>query len=349
MSITSRILRAGIALLALGALALQGGAAWGALWVVDNQRMIKDQLVALQFETPDSIASYIEHAGLSEQGSLYLRTSLPRVVPAYEFDRYCTRNEPGIGVLGCYTTRDSRIFLYDVTDPRLESIEPVVAAHEMLHAVWFRKSMEERAALEPLLEEAYVALSPEHPLVERLATYEAEDPASRYPELYSIIGTEIRDIPAELEAHYAQYFENRSLVVDLADRVYRVFDTLQAELEQLRNELSSRNAEIEGLRYTYEETSRVLTGDIGAFNEKASTPGAFPSKSQFEAARAELVERQERLESMRISLQTKIKEYNELLEELIVLNDEVSELNQGINVTLEAKDELTPPSDDLES
>ena len=349
MSITSRILRAGVALLALGALALQGGAAWGALWVVDNQRMIKDQLVAFQFETPESIASYIDQAGLSEQGSLYLRTSLPRVVPAYEFDRYCTRNEPGIGVLGCYTTRDSRIFLYDVTDPRLESIEPVVAAHEMLHAVWFRMSGEDRAALEPLLEEAYVGLGPEHPLVERLATYEADDPASRYPELYSIIGTEIRDIPGELEAHYAQYFENRSLVVDLADRVYRVFDTLQAELEQLSNELSSRNAEIEGLRYTYEETSRVLTGDIVAFNEKASTPGAFPSKSQFEAARAELVERQERLESMRISLQTKIKEYNELLEELIVLNDEVSELNQGINVTLEAKDELTPPSDDLES
>ncbi|MDP4633427.1 MAG: hypothetical protein NWS58_00685 [Pontimonas sp.] len=349
MSIGSRILRAGIALLALGALALQGGAAWGALWVVENQRMIKDQLVAYQFETPEKIASYIDQAGLSDQGSLYLRTSLPRVVPAYEFDRYCTRNEPGIGVLGCYTTRDSRIYLYDVTDPRLESIEPVVAAHEMLHAVWFRKTTEERDALAPLLEEAYAALGPDHPLIERMASYEADDPASRLPELYSIIGTEIREIPEALEAHYAEYFANRALVVDLADRVYRVFDTLQAELEQLSNELSSRNAEIEGLRFTYEETSRVLAGDIVAFNEKASTPGAFPSKSLFEATRAELVTRQERLESMRITLQTKITEYNERLEELNTLNDEVSELNQGINVTLEEEEELTPPSTDIES
>ncbi len=349
MSIGSRILRAGIALLALGALALQGGAAWGALWVVENQRMIKDQLVAHQFETPENISSYIDQAGLSDQGSLYLRTSLPRVVPAYEFDRYCTRNEPGIGVLGCYTTRDSRIYLYDVTDPRLESIEPVVAAHEMLHAVWFRKTTEERNALAPLLEEAYAALGPDHPLIERMASYEADNPASRLPELYSIIGTEIREIPEALEAHYAEYFANRALVVDLADRVYRVFDTLQAELEQLSNELSSRNAEIEGLRFTYEETSRVLAGDIVAFNEKASTPGAFPSKSQFEATRAELVTRQERLESMRITLQTKITEYNERLEELNTLNDEVSELNQGINVTLEEEEELTPPSTDIES
>ena len=349
MSIGSKILRAGIALLALGALALQGGAAWGALWVVENQRMIKDQLVAHQFETPENISSYIDQAGLSDQGSLYLRTSLPRVVPAYEFDRYCTRNEPGIGVLGCYTTRDSRIYLYDVTDPRLESIEPVVAAHEMLHAVWFRKTSEERDALAPLLEEAYAALGPDHPLIERMASYEADDPASRLPELYSIIGTEIREIPEALEAHYAEYFANRALVVDLADRVYRVFDTLQAELEQLSNELSSRNAEIEGLRFTYEETSRVLAGDIVAFNEKAATPGAFPSKSQFEATRAELVTRQERLESMRITLQTKITEYNERLEELNTLNDEVSELNQGINVTLQEEEELTPPSTDIES
>ena len=349
MSIGSKILRAGIALLALGALALQGGAAWGALWVVENQRMIKDQLVAHQFETPENISSYIDQAGLSDQGSLYLRTSLPRVVPAYEFDRYCTRNEPGIGVLGCYTTRDSRIYLYDVTDPRLESIEPVVAAHEMLHAVWFRKTSEERDALAPLLEEAYAALGPDHPLIERMASYEADDPASRLPELYSIIGTEIREIPEALEAHYAEYFANRALVVDLADRVYRVFDTLQAELEQLSNELSSRNAEIEGLRFTYEETSRVLAGDIVAFNEKASTPGAFPSKSQFEATRAELVTRQERLESMRITLQTKIAEYNDRLEELNTLNEEVSELNQGINVTLEEEEELTPPSTDIES
>jgi len=311
--------------------------------------MIKDQLVAHQFETPENISSYIDQAGLSDQGSLYLRTSLPRVVPAYEFDRYCTRNEPGIGVLGCYTTRDSRIYLYDVTDPRLESIEPVVAAHEMLHAVWFRKTSEERDALAPLLEEAYAALGPDHPLIERMASYEADDPASRLPELYSIIGTEIREIPEALEAHYAEYFANRALVVDLADRVYRVFDTLQAELEQLSNELSSRNAEIEGLRFTYEETSRVLAGDIVAFNEKASTPGAFPSKSQFEATRAELVTRQERLESMRITLQTKIAEYNDRLEELNTLNDEVSELNQGINVTLEEEEELTPPSTDIES
>jgi hypothetical protein len=47
---------------------------------------------------------------------------------------------------------------------------------------------------------------------------------------------------------------------------------------------------------------------------------------------------------MRVTLQTKIDEYNALLKELTVLNEEVSELNQGINVTLEAEEELTSPT-----
>jgi len=347
MSVGATIMRAIIALLALGALALQGGAAWGALWVVDNQQNIKDRLVAYQFDTPPEIASYIERAGLSELGSLYLRASLPQVLPSYEFERYCTRNEPGIGVLGCYTTRDGRIYLYDVTDVRLQSIEPVVAAHEMLHAVWFRMTKAQHDELGIVLEEAFATLAPDHPLVGRIATYEADNPASRIPELYAIIGTEIRRIPAALEAHYALYFDDRSRVVDLADDVYRVFDTVKAELDRLSNDLQSRGAEIDGLRYTYEETNRVLNADVVAFNQRAQTPGAFPSESEFQTARNALIARQQRLESLRLTLQAKIDEHNALLEELTVLNNEVSELNQGINVTLKEKDELAPPSTEI--
>ena len=51
---------------------------------------------------------------------------------------------------------------------------------------------------------------------------------------------------------------------------------------------------------------------------------------------------------MRVSLQTKIAEYNELLEELVTLNDEVSELNQGINVTLREQEELSSPATGIE-
>jgi len=328
--------------LALAALVLQMGLIWGALWAWENQIMIRDLIRAEQFETSSEIDSYARRAGLSGEGYLYLRASFPEIVPAYEFDKYCSREEPGIGVLGCYKPASSQIFLYDVTDERLDSIEPVVAAHEMLHAVWFRMSDAEQAYLKAPLEETFASLWPGHPLVQRIKEYEAMDPDSRIPELYAIIGTEISAIPRVLEDHYSIYFDDRSKVAALAAEVYVVFETIQAELEVFSSQLDSRNAEIEGLRYTYEETARSLTSKIELFNEKASTPGAFPSKSQFDAARAQLVAEQERLEELRLMLQDKIDQFNSLLSELETLNEEVSELNQGINIRLEAEEELQP-------
>ena len=347
MSAARIVSRSLIAVLALGALVVQGGAAWGARWVWDNEQLLKDQLVAQQFDVSSEIQELVTQAGLSETGELYLMTSLPQVVPAIEFARYCSRNEPGIGVLGCYTLNDRRIYLFDVTDPRLTSIEPVVAAHEMLHAAWARLTAAEKEEIAILLEEAFASLPSTHPLYERIASYESFSAASRIPELYSIIGTEIATIPAPLEAHYAQYFADRAKVVAHADAVDAVFESLQQELTDLSNELTSLNAEIDGLRFAYDEANAALRADINAFNEKASTPGAFPSKSQFEQARVPLQERQARLETMRSTLQSKIAEYNLRLDELTTLNNEVSELNQGINITLESKDELISSEETL--
>lgn len=340
--------RALIALVALVALGAQGGVAWGATWLVDNEQSLKDQLIAYQFDPSEDLVEYVEQAGLSTTGELYLMASVPEIVPSYEFDRYCSRSEPGIGVLGCYTLRDRRIYLYDVTDPRLVSMEPVVAAHEMLHAAWARLSPEEQEGLALLLEEGFATLPADHELRTRIQNYEDDNPASRIPELYSILGTEIRELPAELEEHYALYFDDRIRVVELAEEFYRVFETLVAERDQLLENLESRGAEIDGLQFTYEETAGVLRVDVDAFNERASTPGGFPSRSEFEAQRSALIERQDRLRGLRSALLEKIDEYNLLLEELNRLNSELGELNRGINVTLKEKEELSPEGETLE-
>lgn len=338
--VASTLGRAAVAAVALGALAMQGGAAWGATWVIENEQHLKDQLIALQFDPSPDIERYVVEAGLSELGALYLKTSLPEVVPAYEFERYCSKSEPGIGVLGCYTLRDQRIYLYDVTDPRLVSMEPVVAAHEMLHAAWDRLDTSEQERLGVLLEQGFAALPADHELRTRIENYEDSDPRSRIPELYAILGTEIYPLPTELEDHYSLFFSDRSKSVALADAFYSVFDTLVEERDALVLNLESRVAEIEGLKFTYEEAAASLRADILAFNDRAATPGGFPSKSEFDSTRNALVERQDRLEGLRVTLQEKIGEYNALLDDLTTLNDELTELNEGINITLEVQDEL---------
>jgi hypothetical protein len=360
-SVVSRVGRGLTVVVAVFALVAQAGAAYGAAWVWQNEPLLKDQLVAHQFEASNEILRYASAAGLSQTGELYFLASLPQIVPSVEFDRYCTRNEPGIGVLGCYTIRDRRIYLFDVTDERLTSVEPVVAAHEMLHAAWARLSVEERNRLAELLEEGFASLPQDHRLRERIASYEADNPASRIPELYAILGTEIRDLPQALEDHYSLYFSDRDRVVSLSDEVYRVFSEVSDELQALATDLESRAAEIEGLRYTWEQTSASLRGDISAFNADMEAfrvraeSGGFRTQSEYDQARNALEQRRPGLEQrqtkvrdLRTTLQAKIDEYNTLLEELTVLNAEVSELNQGINVTLREADELEPENPELE-
>jgi hypothetical protein len=343
-----RLGRGAIALVAVGALALQGGVAWGATWVVENEQNLKDRLVAYQFDPSEDIKRYVEQAGLSANGELYMLASLPKVVPAYEFDRYCSRSEPGIGVLGCYTLRDRRIYLYDVTDPRLVVMEPVIAAHEMLHAAWARLSVAEQERIAVLLEEGFAPLPADHELRTRIASYEDNNPASRIPELYSILGTELGTLPTELEEHYSIYFDDRSKVVALAQDFFRVFETLVAERDQLLENLESRGAEIDGLNFTYNEANAALSRDIDAFEVRRTTPGGYPSQSEFLAARASLIERQDRSRSLRSTLIQKIEEYNTLLEDFTRLNTELSELNRGINITIEEKDELSPDTETIE-
>lgn len=343
MTVATRLWRALIVLLAVVAIAAQGALAWGATWVSDNRQWISDRAFALQFEPDPELLNYVRDASLTAEGEVYLFASLPEIVPAGEFDRYCSRDEPGIGVLGCYRLAEKRIYLYDVTDERLEAMEPVIAAHEMLHAAWHRFTTAEQQRLAGLLEEGFAALPDDHPLHERIASYEANDPTSRIPELYALMGTEISELPDELEAHYAVYFADRSAVVALADEVYAIFATFDSELQSLADGLEARSDIIDALKAQYELDSSVLGADINVYNERVAHYNAgedVSGSNRFDEERDELIARQQALKAERDEILRQIDEYNALLDQLNILNQELGELNQGINITLEEQESI---------
>jgi len=343
MTAGTRLWRGFVVLLALTAIAGQGALAWGATWVADNRQWISDRAFALQFEPDPELLTYVRDASLTEEGEIYLFASLPEIVPAGEFDRYCSRDEPGIGVLGCYRLAEKRIYLYDVTDERLEAMEPVIAAHEMLHAAWHRFTTAEQQRLAGLLEEGFAALPDDHPLHERIASYEANDPNSRIPELYALMGTEIAELPEELEQHYRTFFTDRSSVVALADEVYRIFATFDSELQSLADDLKARSDIIDGLKAQYELDSSVLGADISVYNERVARYNAgedVSGSNRFDAERDDLIARQQALKAERDEILRQIDEYNALLDQLNILNQELGELNQGINITLEEQESI---------
>lgn len=348
MTWATRLVRAVIVLLAVIAIGAQGALAWGANWVSDNRQWISDRAIALQFEPDPELLQYVSDASLTSEGEVYLFASLPEIVPAGEFDRYCSRDEPGIGVLGCYRLAEKRIYLYDVTDERLEAMEPVIAAHEMLHAAWDRFDSATKNRLAELLEEGFAALPDDHPMHERIASYESNDPTSRIPELYALMGTEISELPAELEAHYARYFSDRAAVVALADEVYAIFESFDQELQSLADDLEARSDRIDALKAQYELDAAVLGVDINVYNDRVARYNAgedVSGASGFDDERDDLIARQNALKAERDEILAEIDEYNALLDQLNILNQELGELNQGINITLEEQDTIGDTED----
>lgn len=303
-----------------------------AAWALANPRTVTDTWTVWNFEPSAVIESYAERAGLSDDGRFYLYASVPEVVPAEQFDLYCSRDQPGIGVLGCFTLTDARIYLYDITDADLEAYEAVVAAHETLHAVWDRLPIEERRELEPLLEEAFAALGPDHELVTRIAAYEEFDPTSRIPELYAILATEVVDLPTALEQHFARYFSDRSAVTSLYADVEAVFADLEERMVGLGSALDALLIEIQTEQASYAAAAAALEADIVAFNARASRTGGYTSQSSFERDRSALLARQSALDAQRTATNAKVDSYNDLLAELDELNAEAAELDRAVNI-----------------
>ena len=113
-------------------------------WAVTNRGIVRDWLVVGKVIETETLASYVDDAGLSEQGRFYLYAAKPILHTVDTFNEACPAKEQGIAVLGCYIGKDDRIHLLDITDETFSVMEPVVAAHEMLHAVWARFDDAER-------------------------------------------------------------------------------------------------------------------------------------------------------------------------------------------------------------
>ncbi|HEX9153253.1 MAG TPA: hypothetical protein VF809_00350, partial [Candidatus Saccharimonadales bacterium] len=67
------------------------------------------------------------------------------------FNKHCSNYGEETAVLGCYLGNRQGIYLYAVTDSRLEGVRQVTAAHEMLHQAYDRLSSKERKRVGKLL------------------------------------------------------------------------------------------------------------------------------------------------------------------------------------------------------
>ena len=303
----------------------------GGVWVLTHQQRIIDQLAVWTYGPDSAIVGYADRAELTEEGRFLLYASRPEVLPDDEFDEGCSAVDEGFGILGCYLPSDRRIYLYDVTDKRLDGLEEVVATHEMLHAAWDRMTRDERDALGPLLEAEAAELADDAAFAATMEFYAENEPGQRLNELHSILGTEVADLSPALEAHYAQYLGNRQAIVALHEQSSAVFREQQARAQALVAEIEALVAGIETDSAAYTSGYATLNADIAEFNAR-SDRGDFASRAQFDAQRHAILVREEELDALYASIEQRLAQYDQLVLVLDALNQEIDGLNASINI-----------------
>lgn len=229
----------------------------------------------LQNYSPSTeIAELSEKAYFTDKGEKIFYVNDPQLNDKAEFNTNCPFHERTF-VLGCFT--GSRIFLLSVTDDQLKSVETVTAAHEMLHAAYLRLSTKERDRVDSLLEKTYKEKADQR-LISLIDEYEKHDPKAVPNELHSILPTELEELSPELEEYFAQYFSDRSKVVEAYLSYEQIFrdleqkiDTTEAEITSLKSKITELDGKIKSSRAELDAINAQLeklrgSGDISGYN-----------------------------------------------------------------------------------
>ncbi len=302
-----------------------------ALFLVPNRQFVTDQISFWRYQPSSQMESLVARTTMNDQGKFYLYASQPAIESAAGFNEKCDRQEQGSAILGCYTGRN--IYIYNVTDPKLDGIREVTIAHETLHAAYDRLDSNEKNKVNALLQAEYVKLKDDKKFAERVEFYQRTEPGELDNELHSIIGTEVASISPELESYYKKYFADRSKVVQLHSAYESIFNDLSARSDALAAQLTNLGNTIEARTATYNADVTQLNADIAVFNTKADS-GGFSSQSQFQAARNALEARSDQLDATQVSINEQITQYEALRKELEDIAIQTEALNRSIDSSL---------------
>jgi hypothetical protein len=303
------------------------GSAW--LWI--NRQYIVDAIQYSQYKPTEAVSQIARADGFTNDARFVFYATRPSVESSTEFNQHCQRKEANSPILGCYA--EGRIYIFDVSDSRLQGVKPVTAAHEMLHAEYDRLPLSEKKRLQPLLQSVYDRVADDG-LKERMEYYQKTEPGEAFNELHSIIGTEVTDVGPQLEAYYRKYFKDRQSLVRLHAQVDNTFNTLSEEADDLVNQIEKLATTINNQTREYNDRIATLSQSVNAFNSRATQPGGFTTQSQFESARQQLVYQSSQLGDFRQTIEANVAKYKTLLARLDSINAESASLNESLDSTL---------------
>jgi uncharacterized protein YukE len=280
-------------------------------WAWLNRLAIYDWFRLRDYTPPAIIVQLATDTTMKDSARHLFYVQHPSIEGKTTFNQHCPRGEQTI-VLGCYVSKVG-IYIYDVTDERLEGIEQVTAAHELLHAAYERLSRGDKDRIDTSLKAAYQALGNAR-ITETIEQYQAAG-ADITNELHSILGTEVRTLPADLEAYYRRYFTDRSAIVAYSEQYEQAFVALKDQVEAYDKELESLKGQIDS-------NEQNLSAQGAAIEADRARLDALLSSNQVSAYNAAIP-----------GFNAKVRAYNALV-------NQTKELINQYNTKLEARNAL---------
>jgi hypothetical protein len=200
------------------------------LWV--KRDIVLDWIHTRDYTAPQNIVRLADDTTMTSYAKRLFYVNFPAIEDKDSFNRNCPDASHEVAVLGCYLGNRNGIYLYHVTDARLDGITQVTAAHEMLHQAFDRLSPSEKTRISALLHDYYEHELSDKNVEDKMASYKKLEPNDLANEMHSIFATEITTLPSALETYYKQYFTDRSKVVAFRNRYVAAFSQRQQQIEQ---------------------------------------------------------------------------------------------------------------------
>lgn len=288
-----------------------------------NAQNIEDWFRLRAYTPPATIASFVTEDSMTPEATRIFYVTHPILETSLQkFQQACANAEQTI-VLGCYISGrsiDNNIIIREINDSRLEGVEQVTAAHEMLHSAYDRLSSNEKQEIDALLLNYYKNNLTDQRIKDTIESYKKTEPTELINEMHSIFGTEIQILPASLESYYKRYFMDRTKVTSLALKYENEFSSRKSQVEELDQQLNSLKDQIVSAERDLNQRGGELQSQRNRI-ENSGSQGEIDTYNFKVNQYNDLVRRYQNL----------IATYNRLVEERNLISKELDSLRQSLD------------------
>ena len=250
----------------------------GIYWAMTNTQKIRDWYILQTYHPPAAIVSLVNIDQMTNYAKNLFYVNRPNLASKSVFAAQCPKGAYQTYVIGCYHSGDNGIYLLDVKNPSLDGIIPVTAAYEMLHAGYARLTSAARSSIDNQMWNFYLHNVNNSEIKQQMAAYAVSEPGARYDELYSVLATEVDNLPTTLNNDYRLYFKDRASIVVMYNKYQASFISRQSaiasdasELNSLKTQIDNNEAVISSELNSIKTQSATLdgqksSGDIAAYN-----------------------------------------------------------------------------------